>query len=112
MKILIDINHPAHVHYFRNFFKIMVDKGHQVLVVSRNKEIEHYLLNAYQIPFMDRGKGKEGKIGKFLYLAYANQKIYRLAIRFKPDVFLSFLHPYPSQVAKFMRKPSLVFSDT
>jgi predicted glycosyltransferase len=26
MRILIDINHPAHVHYFRNFIKIMVKK--------------------------------------------------------------------------------------
>lgn len=112
MKILIDINHPAHVHYFKNFFKIMTGKGHDILVISRNKEIEHYLLNAYGIPYVDRGKGKEGRIGKFLYLAYANSKIYRLAKKFKPDLFLNFLHPYPSQVARLMGKPSLVFSDT
>lgn len=112
MNILIDINHPAHVHYFRNFFKIMVEKGHKILVVSRNKEMEHHLLTAYQIPFVDRGKGRNGKAGKLFYMIYANHKIYRLARKFKPDVFLNFLHPYPSQVAKLMGKPSLVFSDT
>src|SRR5690606_21544084 len=31
---------------------------------------------------------------------------------FKPDIFLNFLHPYPSQVAKLLGKTSLVFSDT
>ena len=29
MKILIDMNHPAHVHYFRNFIKLMEAKGHE-----------------------------------------------------------------------------------
>jgi len=112
MRILIDINHPAHVHYFRNFYKIMEKKGHELLVVARNKEIEHKLLNAYGIPFVNRGKGKDGKIGKFLYMVYADFVLIKLARRFKPDLFLSFLHPYPSQVAKLLGKPSLVFSDT
>jgi uncharacterized protein len=112
MKILIDINHPAHVHYFRNFFGIMRAKGHQLLFVARNKEIEHKLLASYGIPFVNRGKGQDGKIGKFLYLVYANFILWRLARKFQPDVFLNFLHPYPSQVARLIGKPSLVFSDT
>lgn len=112
MKILIDINHPAHVHYFRNFYKIMTEKGHQILVVSRNKEIEHQLLNYYKIAYVDRGKGKEGKIGKFIYMLYADLKLLAISIRFKPDVFLNFLHPYPSQVARLLGKTSMVFSDT
>lgn len=112
MKILIDINHPAHVHYFRNFFRIMRSRGHELLFVARNKEIEHKLLEAYKIPFVNRGKGKDGKIGKFVYLVYADFVLWRLAKKFKPDVFLNFLHPYPSQVARVLGKPSLVFSDT
>jgi uncharacterized protein len=112
MKILIDINHPAHVHYFRNFYQIMVKKGHEILFVSRNKEMEHALLNLYKIPFVNRGKGKTGKIGKFLYLLYADIKLMQISRKFKVDVFLNFLHPYPSQVAKLLGKPSLVFGDT
>ncbi|WP_317174575.1 DUF354 domain-containing protein [Aquiflexum lacus] len=56
MKILIDINHSAHVHYFRNFYKIMSKKCHKNLFVLRNKEIEHRLLSSYGIPFKDKGK--------------------------------------------------------
>jgi uncharacterized protein len=112
MRILIDINHPAHVHYFRNFYKIMRDEGHVIMVVSRNKELEHVLLNLYEIPFVTRGKGKTGRIGKFLYLIYADLKLLSIALKFKPDLFLNFLHPYPSHAAKLLRKPSLVFSDT
>lgn len=112
MRILIDINHPAHVHYFRNFSAIMEEKGHHVFFVSRDKEMSHRLLDLYGIKFINRGKGKSGKWGKFMYLAYANFKLFQLARIYKPDLFLNFLHPYPSQVAKLMGKISLVFSDT
>ena len=112
MKIVVDINHPAHVHYFRNFFKIMVSKGHQVLFISRNKEIEHRLLKIYNIPFVSRGKGSNGRVGKFLYMIYADLKLIWISKKYKADLFLSFLHPYPSQVARLLGKVSLVFSDT
>ncbi|ERM84328.1 hypothetical protein P872_14885 [Rhodonellum psychrophilum GCM71 = DSM 17998] len=112
MNILIDINHPAHVHYFRNFSEIMREIGHQTLFVSRDKEMAQKLLNHYKIPFIDRGKGKDGKIGKFMYMAYANWKLHSVARKFRPDLFLNFLHPYPSQVASYLSKPSLVFSDS
>jgi uncharacterized protein len=112
MKILIDINHPAHVHYFRNFYKIIQSKGHEVLFVARDKEISHRLLSLYDISYINRGKGKDGKIGKFLYLILADYKLLKISLKFKPDVFINFLHPYPSHVAKFLGVPSLVFSDT
>jgi len=90
----------------------MKAKGHEILVVSRNKEIEHQLLNYYGIPFVSRGKGKDGKIGKFLYLIYANWILLKISRKFKPDLFLNFLHPYPSHVSRILGKTSFVFSDT
>jgi hypothetical protein len=30
MKIVVDINHPAHVHFFKNFIWEMEERGHQV----------------------------------------------------------------------------------
>ncbi|MFW5804449.1 MAG: DUF354 domain-containing protein, partial [bacterium] len=35
MKILIDIGHPAHVHYFKNFITKMSQKGHSFIVIAR-----------------------------------------------------------------------------
>jgi len=82
MKILLDIGHPAHVHYFKNFIKIMEDKGHQFLITSRNKEIEHHLLKQYKIAFKSRGKGKNSLIGKAIHYFIAISVIYRHAKRF------------------------------
>lgn len=112
MKILIDINHPAHVHYFRNFFKIMKSKNHSLIVTSRNKEIAFKLLEHYEIPFISRGDGSNSFLGKFFYLLNADLKLYKIGRKFKPDLLLSFLHPYPAHVAKLLGVPHITFSDT
>ncbi len=90
----------------------MEEKGHEVIFVARKKEIAHCLLNLYNIPYISRGRGRHGRIGKVLYSIYANAKLFLIARKHKPDLFLNFLHPYPSQVARLLGKVSLVFSDT
>ncbi|MDY0151903.1 MAG: hypothetical protein RBS43_06475, partial [Candidatus Cloacimonas sp.] len=54
MNILIDIGHPAHVHYFRNLYFILVVK-HQVIVTCKSVPIVTNLLDHYQIPFLILG---------------------------------------------------------
>lgn len=112
MKILIDIGHPAHVHYFRNFIKIMENKGHTFFISARDKEVTHSLLNHYQIKYSSRGKGRNGLIGKFFYLIEADYKIFKLAKKFKPDLFLSFGSAYAAHVSKLLGKPHIAFDDT
>ncbi len=112
MKILIDIGHPAHVHYFRNFIGIMQEKGHEFFVTARDKEVSHQLLNIYKIPFNNRGKGSKNIVGKIVYGFKADIIVYMAAKHFKPDLFLSFASPYAGQVAKFLGKPHISFTDT
>jgi predicted glycosyltransferase len=90
----------------------MKDKGHEILVVSRNKEIEFKLLEYYKIPFFKRGQGGNSKLGRFFYMLKADFIILKKALKFKPDLFLSFLHPYPAHIAFLLRKPHIAFSDT
>jgi len=54
MKILIDIGHPAHIHYFRNFIKIMEQKEHSFLIIAKNLNISYKLLRHYNIPFINK----------------------------------------------------------
>ena len=112
MKICIDIGHPAHVHYFRNFMKLMGEKGHEFFITARDKEVIQYLLDYYQIPYYDRGKGASGMVGKFWYIFQADRKLWVQARKFKPDVFLSFASPYAAHVAWLTRKPHIVLDDT
>jgi uncharacterized protein len=112
MKILIDIGHPAHVHYFRNFVEIMQKRGHQFCLISRNKECTVELLNNYKMPFHSRGKGSKSLAGKLIYLIKADIFILKKSLKFKPDLFLSFTSPYPGHVAMILNKPHIGFSDT
>ena len=112
MKILIDINHPAHVHYFKNFIKFMKIRKHKFLIISRNKEIEHYLLEKYNIEYVDRGRGGEGQLGKIFYFFIAIMFIFKKVIIFKPDVLISFGTPYPAIVGWLVKKPHISFNDT
>lgn len=112
MKIFIDIGHPAHVHYFRNFIKLMKQKGHDFCVTARNKEMSHCLLTKYNIPFHNRGKGRNSVLGKIKYLLQGDLILFRHARKFRPDVFLSFSSPYAAQVAWLMNKPHIAFDDT
>jgi predicted glycosyltransferase len=112
MKILIDIGHPGHVHYFRNFIKIMENKGNKFLIISRDKEVAFKLLEFYKIPYKTRGKGGKGFLGKLLYLIVADIRILKYAIKFKPDLFLSFSSTYAGHVAFLIGKPHILFDDT
>jgi uncharacterized protein len=112
MKILIDIGHPAHVHYFKNFYRIMSQKGYEFLITARQKEVSHILLESYNIPYVDRGTGSNTSLGKILYLPKANALLLKHALKFKPDLFLSFSSPYAAQVSSILRKPHIAFDDT
>ncbi|RYG49985.1 MAG: DUF354 domain-containing protein [Chitinophagaceae bacterium] len=112
MKILIDIGHPAHVHYFKNTIRILKEKGHEITITARNKEVAFNLLDTYHLPYVSRGSGGKGIIGKLLYLLKGNAVIARVARTFRPDIFLSFGSPYAAQVSKLFGKPHIAFDDT
>jgi uncharacterized protein len=112
MKILIDIGHPGHVHYFRNFIKKMEERNHVFLVIARDKEVTFKLLEHYEIPYRSRGKGGKGFIGKLIYILIADYRIFRYATKFNPDIFLSFSSTYAGHVAFLLNKSHILFDDT
>lgn len=112
MKILVDINHPAHVHYFKNCIQILRAKGHQFIITSRNRYPALQLLDAYNETYYNRGKGFENLWGKLFYMPIADIRILKIALKTKPHLFLSFGTPYPNHVAWILRKPGINFQDT
>jgi predicted glycosyltransferase len=112
MKILLDIGHPAHVHYFKNFIWLMQEDGHTVTIVARDKEVALQLLDFYKFPYLNRGKGKKGLLGKFMYMFQADLFLIRKAMKLKPDMFISFGSIYAAQASWLMRKPHIALDDT
>ena len=113
MKILIDIGHPGHVHLFKNLINKMTKDGHEFYITARDKEVAISLLNNYNFKYYNRGKGYNGFLGKAFGMLIIDFKIWIQALKFKPDILIGGVgNLYIAQVAKLLRKPSIIFDDT
>jgi len=112
MKIMIDILHPAHVHFFRNFIKKMEQKGHKILVTTRKKDIALNLLDIYGIRYIKLSELKPGFFNLLVELIKRNIKFYKIAKQFKPDVIMGLMGPTVATAGLFLKCKKIVFWDT
>lgn len=112
MRVIVDIGHPAHVHFFKNTIWNLEKKGHQVMVVSRDKDVVIELLDAYNIPHTVLSKVKKGKIHLVEEWFVRESKLYNIARQFDPDLLMGILSPPIAHVAWALGKKSIIFNDT
>lgn len=114
MKILIDINHPAHVHYYRNFIKLMEVKGHQFCVINRDSKMINQLLDIYGIEHTIRNKRpeKKGTIASLMNLVKMTLWCIRKSFSFHPDMYMGFASVPCAITSWLFRKPSVLIDDT
>ena len=112
MRIVVDINHPAHVHYFKNFVWEMERRGHEVLITASEKEISFTLLRNYGFNFINLGTYGNSVSKKFKNILPMDWKMYKAVKAFKPDIFLGFGSIRAAHVSRLIRKPCIAFDDT
>lgn len=112
MNILIDVGHPADVHFFKNIAKNLTKDGHTIKITARNKDVLLNLLQAYDLEYENVG-GYGKTISKKLFI-YVNKfyKLYTIAKKFKPDILIGFANPFVAQLGRLIQKPSINFTDT
>jgi len=112
MKILIDIAHPAHVHYFKNFIKIMERKGHSFTIINRNSQIINQLLDFYKIEHIIRNKRslKNSFLKSLFYLFRFITIIFKVSMKVKPDLFMGFAS-FPVTFISFLHRKSVILLD-
>lgn len=110
MNILFDINHPAHVHLLRNVYKILVDRGHKVIVVVKEIPSALKLLDLYGIPYVNIGKKNDG-LGKkgFDQLVY-DHRVLKIVRQNHVDIGLGSSINIP-HVSKLSRMKSIILDD-
>jgi len=112
MKILIDIIHPAHVHFFRNALSIWQSRGHEVAITAREKDVTISLLNNYNLDYKLLSKSGKGSFALAKELITRDFKLYQFCRTFKPDVLTGISGYFISHIGKLIGKPSIIFDDT
>ncbi len=113
MKVLFDIGHPAHVHFFRNPARLLAQRGHEVMITSRHKEMTLELLDQLGLPHLCLSRlGNGGLFSLGAELLRRNLALFRTVKRFRPDVMAAIGGVSIAQVGKIAGVPSLVFYDT
>lgn len=78
MNILIDINHPAHVHLLRNTYGELTKKGHSIIVTVKDIPSAKALMDSYHIPYVNIGRKDDKLVLKGLDQLIYNYRILRL----------------------------------
>ncbi len=113
MRVLIDILHPAHVHFFRNFYAEMEGRGHQVCITARDKDRSVELLQAFGLPYQQISSQKSGA-GLAVELAQRTPRLMRIMRTFQPDAMAGIMGPSIALAGamRLPRVPAVVFYDT
>lgn len=112
MRILIDILHPAHVHFFRHFHDEMASRGHELCVTARAKDGSLELLERFGIPYRHLSNQRSGKAGLAIELAQRTRRLLGVMREFRPDVMTGIMGPTIALAGALRRTPAVVFYDT
>ncbi|CAA6676530.1 MULTISPECIES: DUF354 domain-containing protein [unclassified Lentimonas] len=112
MRILLEAHHPAHIHFWKYPVRELIERGHEVLMIGRDRDVMRRLLEVYdwipsEIPKRKTGKNKFPMV-EMLQRQWTVAKAIR---RFQPDVVASLMGSY-TQSAKLLGVRNLIFTDS
>jgi len=112
MKILIEVTHPAHVHFFRHSITEFQRRGHTVAVTARDKDVTTGLLDNYGIAFTTLSKMGRAKISFLGEWLARDARLLRFCRYFEPDILTAISGVFAAHVGWLLRKPVVVWDDT
>ena len=112
MRILVDITHPAHAHFFHQVILNWQAAGHEVRITSREKDINCALLDEFGFEHTRIGGARKGIVGLGRDLAERAWGISRVVREFRPDVATAIAGTFVVYGCLPYRVPTVVFYDT
>lgn len=110
MNILIDIGHPAHVHYYRNMAKELISKGHKVVWTVKDIAIAKRLLDYYGFKYIVFPKKTDGLVGKVVKQLQYDIKLLNICRKEKIDLAIG-TSVSVAHASKISKVKSIVFDD-
>ncbi|WP_128906152.1 DUF354 domain-containing protein [Halorubrum amylolyticum] len=112
MRVAFTIQHPAHVHLFRNAIRELVESGDSVFVFVRENDVATDLLDGYGIEYNRLASETKSFAGLVLTQALYETRLLRNCRRIDPDVIVGMGEPGVSHVATLLQTNGLIFTDT
>jgi hypothetical protein len=109
MRLLFDLNHPAHVHMLRPVIAAMAERGHEYLIAARAKDVTLPLLEHYGLPYKVLTPVRRGLLGQALELCVREWKFYRLARGFAPQAIIG-TSAHAARVGRVLGAKSIVLN--
>ena len=112
MRILIETHHPSDIHFWKYVVRELIERGHTVKLLSRDRDVMKQLLEAYPwIPSEIVSSMSGNNRIPLLELLTRQFKVARAIFRFKPDLVASLFGSY-TQSTKLFGKRNLIFTDS
>ncbi|MDL2266733.1 DUF354 domain-containing protein [Desulfovibrio sp. OttesenSCG-928-G15] len=112
MKILLDVNHPAHVHILAQVAKKLSSRGDEFLFTAREKDVTVHLLREKQLPYVVLSKNGKSTLELFHELIHRTYAIFQTGRKFRPDAIVSCASPCAAWAAKLLSIPHIAVTDT
>ncbi len=111
MRILITVQHPAHVHFYKHALAELEAAGHDTLVLARENDLAVPLLEAYGIDHEVLAGGQDS-MGELITVQLTFEaRLLARARQFQPDVMSAIGGVAVSHVAPLVGAQSIVFID-
>jgi len=90
MKILVFLSHPAQFLFYRNPVQRLRDKGHDVHIVIKTKDVLRELLEEakWEYQVIHQKKRSKSYFSFFQNLLIRDYRIYKIARKIKPDLLM------------------------
>jgi hypothetical protein len=112
MRIIVDVNHPGHVHFFKNCIWELQKKGHEILITASEKDVTFNLLDNYGFEYVNLGSYGNSVFEKMLNIPLMDFKMYREVRKLNPDLVIGLSSIRGSHAARLAGKKSIIFDDT
>ena len=108
MRILVQLSHPAHFHYYHISIKRWMEDGHFVLVLIKTKDVLEQLLIDANIEYLNinRKVHRNSKFGYLMDMFARDIRIIRLCKKYHIDI-LTGSSAEIAQVGWLLRKPAI-----
>ena len=111
MKVLFDIVHPAHVHFFKHMLTGLAKRGHETRIVAREKDVTTALLDRLGFSYETVGRsGKKSLFGMGSELLRRDLVLAKVARNFKPDMIVT-RNPAGAQTGRLLGIPAIFDTD-